>query len=156
MSDAQGHAEAQTSLPSVGRGEIALALAGFVGLCVAVLVRAPQLLEPDDYAYRASIVALSQGHLLLTNAQYLRLNAQLSVHGLPGIYQWVHLANGKWISQKNPGYPFFAVVFQWLHALRAAPLFYGALACGGPLLRRAALARSVGRGVRGGSVLQRR
>ena len=131
MSAAQSHAEPRTSLPAVSRGEWALALAGFIGLCVAVLVRAPQLLEPDDYAYRASIVALSQGHLLLTNAQYLRLNAQLSVHGLPGIYQWVHLANGRWISQKNPGYPFFAVPFQWLHALRAAPLFYGALACGG-------------------------
>ncbi len=131
MSDEQGPAQSRTSLPKVGRGEIALAFAGFVGLCVAVLVRAPQLLEPDDYAYRASIVALSQGHLLLTNAQYLRLNAQLSVHGLPGIYQWVHLANGKWISQKNPGYPFFAVPFQWLHALRVTPLFYGALACGG-------------------------
>jgi hypothetical protein len=85
-------------------------------------------MEPDDYAYRASIIALSQGHLLLTNAQYFALKAALSVHGGPGIEQWVHLTSGKWISQKNPGYPFFAVAFQWLHALRAAPLFYGA--CG--------------------------
>ncbi|MGC2486752.1 MAG: hypothetical protein WA359_10985, partial [Acidimicrobiales bacterium] len=130
MDAAQGHSDSLTS-SKVGRGELALALSAFIGLCVAVSVKAPQLLEPDDYAYRASIVALSQGHLLLTNAQYLRLFAQLSVHGQPGIYQWVHLANGKWISQKNPGYPFFAVLFQLLHALRAAPLFYGALACGG-------------------------
>jgi hypothetical protein len=131
VSNAQGHAESLTSSSEVGRGEIVLALAGFVGLCLAVLVKAPRLLEPDDYAYRASIVALSHGHLLLTNAQYLSLYSQLSSHGQPGIYQWVHLASGKWISQKNPGYPFFAVPFQWLHALRVAPLFYGALACGG-------------------------
>jgi hypothetical protein len=88
-------------------------------------------MEPDDYAYRASIVALSQGHVLLTNAQYVALKAQLSVHGGPGIEQWVRLKSGKWVSQKNPGYPFFAVVFQWLHALRAAPLFYGAIGCAG-------------------------
>jgi hypothetical protein len=88
-------------------------------------------MEPDDYAYRASIIALSQGHVLLTNAQYFSLKAQLSVHGGPGIEQWVHLKSGKWISQKNPGYPYFAVIFQWLHALRAAPLFYGAIGCAG-------------------------
>jgi hypothetical protein len=111
--------------------ELAIAAVAFLAMCVVVLARSPQLLEPDDYAYRASIVALSQGHLLLTTAQYVALKAQLSVHGGPGIEQWVHLANGKWISQKNPGYPFFAVIFQWLHALRAAPLFYGALGCAG-------------------------
>jgi hypothetical protein len=100
-------------------------------LCVIVLVRAPQLLEPDDFAYRASIIALSEGHLLLTNAQFLALQLQLSHHGGGGIAQWVHLKNGMWISQKNPGYPYFAVIFQWLRALRIAPLFYGACACGG-------------------------
>jgi hypothetical protein len=115
----------------MGSGEVVLALVAFAAMCVAVLLKAPRLLEPDDYAYRASIIALSQGHLLLTNAQYMALNSQLSVHGAEGIYQWVRLANGKWISQKNPGYPFFAVVFQWWHALRWAPLFYGALACAG-------------------------
>lgn len=111
--------------------EVALAAAVFLAMCLVVLTRSPQLLEPDDYAYRASIIALSQGHLLLTNAQYLALKSQLSVHGAPGIEQWVHLRSGRWISQKNPGYPFFAVVFQWLHALRAAPLFFGAFACAG-------------------------
>ncbi|MGC2169336.1 MAG: hypothetical protein WA580_09560, partial [Acidimicrobiales bacterium] len=131
MSAAQGHAESLSPSSRVARGEICLALAAFVGLCVAVLAKTPRLLEPDDYAYRASIVALSHGHLLLTNAQYLSLYTQLSSHGQPGIYQWVHLASGKWISQKNPGYPFFAVPFQLIHALRVAPLFYGALACGG-------------------------
>ena len=34
-------------------------------------VKSAQISDPDDYAYRASIVALTQGHLLLTNAQYL-------------------------------------------------------------------------------------
>jgi hypothetical protein len=111
--------------------EIAVATAAFLVMCLVVLLRSPQLLEPDDYAYRASIVALSQGHVMLTNAQYVALKAQLRVHGGPGIEQWVHLKSGKWISQKNPGYPFFAVIFQWLHALRAAPLFYGALGGGG-------------------------
>lgn len=120
-----------TNRRNVSRGEILVAIGAFVAMCVAVFLRAPQLLEPDDYAYRASIVALSQGHLLLTNAQYLALQLQLSVHGGGGISQWIHLANGKWISQKNPGYPLFAVAFQMLHALRWAPLFYGAIGCGG-------------------------
>jgi hypothetical protein len=111
--------------------ETIVAAAAFLIMCLVVLVRAPQLMEPDDYAYRASIVALSQGHVLLTNAQYFALKVQLSAHGGPGIEQWVRLNSGKWISQKNPGYPFFAVIFQWLHALRAAPLFYGAIACAG-------------------------
>jgi hypothetical protein len=113
------------------RSELWATVAVFAGLCVVALVRAPQMMEPDDYAYRASIVALSEGHVLLTNAQYFALRAQLSRHGAGGIAQWVHLKNGKWISQKNPGYPFLAVIFQWLHALRVAPLFYGALGCGG-------------------------
>jgi hypothetical protein len=111
--------------------EVAVAAGVFAAMCAAVLVRAPQLLEPDDYAYRASIVALSEGHVLLSNAQYFALRLQLSVHGGVAILQWRHLASGQWISQKNPGYPFFAVPFQWLHALRWAPLFYGALACAG-------------------------
>lgn len=108
-----------------------VALGAFAAMCVVVLLRSPQLLEPDDYAYRASIVALSQGHVLLTNAQFLALQLKLSLHGGGGIMQWTRLPDGKWISQKNPGYPFLAVTFQLLHALRWAPLFYGALACGG-------------------------
>lgn len=111
--------------------EAAVSAMVFLGMCLVVLLRAPQLMEPDDYAYRASIVALSEGHLLLTTAQYIALKTQLSVHGGPGIAQWVHLRNGRWISQKNPGYPFFAVIFQWIHALRLAPLFYGAIGCAG-------------------------
>jgi hypothetical protein len=54
------------SRPSVsaglGHGEIFLALAVFAVLCVAVLRYAPALVEPDDFAYRGSIVAMTQGH----------------------------------------------------------------------------------------------
>ena len=113
---------------AVSRGEAIGAVGAFFVLCVAVFLKKPELLEPDDYAYRASIVALSQGHVLLTTVQYRALFVQLSAHGGGGIEQWVHLRSGKWISEKNPGYPFFAVVFQWLHALRLTPLFFGALA----------------------------
>ncbi len=120
-----------TSFARTTPAELWTTVAIFAALCVIVLVRAPQLLEPDDYAYRASIIALSEGHTLLTNAQAQALQMQLTRHGSLGIIQWVHLSNGLWISQKNPGYPFFAVLFQWLHALRITPLFYGACACGG-------------------------
>jgi len=114
--------------PRFGWGEIPVAILAFAAMCVAVLLRSPQLLEPDDYAYRASIVALTQGHLLtLTNVQYQELLKQLSSGGGMGIAQWVHTAAGTWISEKNPGYPFLAAPFQALGILRVAPLFYGAL-----------------------------
>jgi hypothetical protein len=113
-----------------GRGEVLVAAAAFAALCVAVTARSTQLLEPDDYAYRASIIAMTQGHLLsLTNGQYQALLKQLSSGGGMGISQWVHMANGTWISEKNPGYPFLAAPFQALGMLRATPLFYGALGC---------------------------
>ncbi|HEY1223171.1 MAG TPA: hypothetical protein VGE75_06725, partial [Acidimicrobiales bacterium] len=95
-----------------------VALGGFVIFAILVLTKATALLEPDDYAYRASIVALSHGHILLTNAQYEALNRQLASSGGQGILQWHHLASGKWISEKNPGYPFFAVLFYMLGLLR--------------------------------------
>src|ERR1019366_132991 len=69
-----------------GWGEIPVAILAFAALCIAVLVRSTQLLEPDDAAYRASIVALTQGHLLtLTNVQYQELLKQLSSGGGMGI-----------------------------------------------------------------------
>lgn len=112
----------------IGRGEVLVAAAAFAALCAAVLVRSAQLLEPDDYAYRASIIALTQGHWLsLTNLQYQELLKQLSSGGGMGISQWVHTASGTWISEKNPGYPFLAAPFQMLGILRVAPLFYGVL-----------------------------
>jgi len=108
-----------------------VAFGGFVLFMVLVLTKATAMLEPDDYAYRASIVALSHGHILLSNAQYEALNRQLVASGGQGILQWHHLASGKWISEKNPGYPFFAVLFYVLGLLRVTPLFYGGLACVG-------------------------
>ena len=111
-------------------GDLLLAALGFAGFCALVLSHATALLEPDDYAYRASIVAL-QGHVLLSNAQFQALASFLAKHGEPGIAQWHHLASGQWVSEKEPGYPFFAVLFYMAKVLRIAPLFYGALACGG-------------------------
>ncbi|HUJ06700.1 MAG TPA: hypothetical protein VLX31_11380 [Streptosporangiaceae bacterium] len=128
-----------------GRGEIIVALAAFAVLCVVVLLAAPVLVEPDDYAYRASIVAMTNGHFLtLSAAAFRALEAQLSRLGsaagpggisvgprgaLPSIAQWVEVSNGRWISEKDPGYPFLAAPFQALGIIRLAPLFYGALAC---------------------------
>ena len=119
------------------RTEIFLAIGAFAVLCIAVLSFAPYLLEPDDYAYRASIVAMTQGHFLtLSAAQAHALARQLpgghwSVIGqaAPPIAQWVRLPSGRWISEKDPGYPFLAAPFQALGIIRLAPLFYGALGC---------------------------
>jgi hypothetical protein len=113
------------------------ALAAFAVLCVMALSFAPRLVEPDDYAYRASIIAMTQGHFLsLSTAQVEALAAQLPgpgggrlLGGPGGIPQWVQLADGRWISEKDPGYPFLAAPFQALGIIRLAPLFYGALAC---------------------------
>ncbi len=144
-----------------GRGldwlEAGLAVAAFTVLCILVLRVTPQLVEPDDYAYRASIVAMTEGHFLtLSGAQMQALAQALGgpggsavisgsgpvthlVGGQPGqiaggpgvIPQWVQLGDGQWISQKDPGYPFLAAPFQALGIIRWAPLFYGALACAG-------------------------
>jgi hypothetical protein len=136
------------------------ALAAFAVLCVMALSFAPRLVEPDDYAYRASIVAMTHGDFLtLSTAQVEALAAQLpgpgaglkaggpgggsriagapatapsagTVPGGPGgIPQWVQLADGRWISEKDPGYPFLAAPFQALGIIRLAPLFYAALGC---------------------------
>ena len=119
--------------------EAGLAVAAFAVLCVVVLRVAPQLVEPDDAAYRASIVAMSEGHLLtLSQTQVEALAQSLGGPGGPVgpggpglIPQWVQLGDGQWISEKDPGYPFLAAPFQALGIIRWAPLFYGALACSG-------------------------
>ena len=68
----------------LSRLEVVLAVAAFAVLCVAVLSVAPQLVEPDDYAYRGSILAITQGHVLtLSTAQVRALAAQLA-HVGPG------------------------------------------------------------------------
>jgi hypothetical protein len=122
--------------PGAGRGirlicvEAALAAVAFAALCVLVLSFAPQLgVEPDDGAYRASIVAMTDGHFLtLSSAQVNDLAGKLG-DGLGIPNQWVELAGGRYISEKDPGYPFLAAPFQALGVIRWAPLFYGALAC---------------------------
>jgi hypothetical protein len=124
--------------------EAALAVAAYAVLCVLVLRVTPRLVEPDDFAYRASIVAMTQGHFLtLSGAQAEALAQALGgpvAHGFPGgrilggpsgVPQWVQLRDGRWISEKDPGYPFLAAPFQAMGIIRWAPLFYGALACAG-------------------------
>jgi hypothetical protein len=130
----------RTAWTGRGRAEIILAVLAFAVLCLAVLSFAPQLVEPDDYAYQASIVGITQGHwLTLSTAQAYTLsqhllNAASQGHavvrlGPPGPIQWVQLANGRWISEKDPGYPFLAAPFQALGIIRLASLFYAALGC---------------------------
>ena len=59
--------------------EAGLAAAAFAVLCVLVLRAVPYLPEPDDYAYRASIVAMTGGHFFtLSGAQAHALAVQLA------------------------------------------------------------------------------
>ena len=92
--------------------EAALAAAVFAALCVVVLSVARQAAEPDDGAYRASIVAITEGHFLtLSTAQAVTLARQLGDNPAAPPNQWVELANGRYISEKDPGYPFLAAPF---------------------------------------------
>ena len=110
--------------------EAALAVAAFAALCVVVLSVAPQIAEPDDGAYHHSIVAITMGDFLtLSSAQAECPGSEAGRPGRPVPNQWVELANGRYISEKDPGYPFLAAPFQALGIIRWAPLFYGALAC---------------------------
>ena len=110
--------------------EAALAAAAFAALCVIVLSVAPHTAEPDDGAYRASIVAMTEGHFLtLSTAQAETLARKLGDNPAAPPNQWVEIANGRYISEKDPGYPFLAAPFEALGIIRWAPLFYGALAC---------------------------
>jgi hypothetical protein len=110
--------------------EAALAAAVFAALCVAVLSVPPQPAEPDDGAYRASIVAMTEGHfLMLSTAQAEALARKLGDNPAAPPNQWVELSDGRWISEKDPGYPFLAAPFEKVGIIRWAPLFYGAIAC---------------------------
>ena len=120
----------------VGRGlrlvclEAALSAVALAVLCVVVLSVAPQSAEPDDGAYRASIVAMTEGHFLaLSTAQAETLARELGDNPAAPPNQWVELSDGRVISEKDPGYPFLAAPFQALGITRWGPLFYGALAC---------------------------
>jgi hypothetical protein len=110
--------------------EAVLVVAAFAALCAVALSVAPQALEPDDGAYRASIIAMTEGHFLtLSSTQVDALAAQLDDAPGQAPNQWVELPDGRYISEKDPGYPFLAAPFQALGIIRWAPLFYGALAC---------------------------
>lgn len=129
-----GHAD--RAEPGARRGiravwvEAALALAAFAVLCAVVLSVAPQAAEPDDGAYRASIVAMTKGHFLtLSTAQAETLAGKLGDNPAAPPNQWVQLSDGRWISEKDPGYPFLAAPFEKVGLIRLAPLFYGLLAC---------------------------
>jgi hypothetical protein len=132
--------ELRAVAPPLTRSRWAVAEAGFaavafVVLCFLVLRASPYLPEPDDIAYRASIVAMTHGHFLtLSGAQAQALAQQVAprpgfVPPGGGPIQWVQLASGRWISEKDPGYPYLVVLFQTLGIIRLAPLFFGALAC---------------------------
>jgi hypothetical protein len=125
----QGHGDLR-----IVRVEAALAAVAFAALCVVVLSVAPQIAEPDDGAYHHSIVAITMGDFLpLSSAQLNALHAKLGGRaGVPN--QWVELPDGRYISEKDPGYPYLAAPFQALGIIRWAPLFYGALACLGLFL----------------------
>jgi hypothetical protein len=127
---------ADRTAPGAGRSirpvwvEVALAAVAFAALCVTVLSVAPQSAEPDDGAYRASIAAMTGGHFLtLSTAQAETLARKLGDNPAAPPNQWVELASGRYISEKDPGYPFLAAPFEALGIIRWAPPFYGALAC---------------------------
>src|SRR6059058_4131346 len=129
------------SAPAAGRGirlvcvEAALAVAAFAALCVVVLSVAPQTAEPDDGAYRASIVAMTEGHFLtLSSAQAETLARKLGDNPAAPPNQWAEVTDGRYMSEKDPGYPFLAAAFQSLGVIRWAPLSFGALACLGLFL----------------------
>ena len=123
-----------------GRAEILVAAAAFGVLCVVALSVRTEFLFPDEIAYQASIIAMTQGHFLTLSssqlhavleqmASYDRPPKGFSLRFITGFGQWVSLPGARWISEKDPGYPFLAAPFQALGIIRLAPLFYGALGC---------------------------
>jgi hypothetical protein len=129
--------------PRLAPAEPVVAIAAFAVLCLLVLTVAPTLIGPDGDAYRASIIAITEGHFLSLSAGQVHalaiqlercpfsnniclITGRLAGHG-PVIAQWLKLPDGRWISEKNPGYPFLAAPFQALGLIRLAPLFYAAL-----------------------------
>ena len=140
---AQSQARPRPARAGWGRAEVIWAAVAFAVLCLAVLSFAPQLVEPDDWAYQASIAGMTEGHwLTLSTAQANALAAHLlnaasqggnvmraGPPGRSGPVQWVQLANGRWISEKDPGYPFLATPFQALGLIRLTSLCYAALGC---------------------------
>ncbi len=58
--------------------EAGVAVLLFLAFAVAVLARPPQILEPDDVAYRGSIFALAHGAVTLTTEQLRQLAAEIA------------------------------------------------------------------------------
>src|SRR3989440_3630564 len=115
--------------------ETVLAVAAFAALCVVVLSVSPQAAEPDDGAYHASLVAMTEGHFLtLSTAQAEALARKLGDNPAAPPNQWVEVTDGRYMSEKDPGYPFLAAAFQSFGVIRWAPLSFGAPACLGLFL----------------------
>ena len=73
---------------------------------------------------------MTEGHFLtLSTAQAVALARKLGDNPAAPPNQWVEVTNGRYMSEKDPGYPFLAAPFQGLGIIRWAPLFFGALAC---------------------------
>lgn len=114
----------------------ASALVAVALVCVAALAPSFRLHQPDPYAYRASIAALLDGHLTLSETQYRELSERLEAvddgwGGGTGIVQWTRTASGGLVSEKNPGYPLWAAPFAAAGAVRLAPIVALLIGCAG-------------------------
>jgi hypothetical protein len=126
--------------------EAGLAAAAYVVLCVVVLRAC--LPEPDDIAYRASIVAMTHGTSSPCRSAGTSVAQQVAPGRISsnwgGPIQWGAARWRKWVSEKDPGYPYRRGVPD-ARGYPATPLFFAALACLG-LYFGARLARHVRRG----------
>lgn len=104
------------------------------------------VVEPDDYSYRAQAAALRDGHLTLSKSQYQQLDEKLRAHEdraspstnasgpgaalvtADGIVQWVEQPDGRFISEKNPGWSFIAAGFEAVGLLRIVNALFLAVA----------------------------
>jgi hypothetical protein len=76
--------------------EAMLAVAAFAALCVVVISVSPQTAEPDDGAYRASVVAMTEGHFLtLSTAQAEALARKLGDNPAAPPNQWAEVTDGR-------------------------------------------------------------
>ena len=128
--------------PAAGTGwdvaGVCLAAAAFAVLCVLVLRAVPYLPEPDDSAYRAWIVAMTDGHFF-TRQGRRRTRSPCSWHLSSAAAGWVRvrgsgpvqsvrLPGGRWISERIRA----TRAWPWRPGARPHPAgaaVYGALAC---------------------------
>ena len=105
-------------------------------MCAVALVPQYKLRQPDPYAYRASIAALLDGRLVLDEAQYRSLEARLKKvddgwQSRLGVVQWTTTPSGAYVSEKNPGYAFWAAPFAAAGVVRLAPVAALLIGCAG-------------------------